>query len=223
MIYRFLGFLLLIVQLVCLGLLWLSCFPGELHDAPILVLGICLVLLVCGLPILGIIILVEMLLWRRHSSKNSSQFSERLITQKQLPAYPKRLGILTCQILLVTSALLATNLPQRIAFLIFSPAFNAFIANSDRIANLCDRNYEQHISEQLGLYRVLACDRDPRGGIYLKTNEVSGIVFYSEAHGFVYQPNPQGSRIFSSGKKHDIYQYAPVVGDWHWFQAGKTY
>jgi hypothetical protein len=113
----------------------------------------------------------------------------------------------------LTAILLLTNLPQTVAFSISRPAFDTVVANADRLNSICNG---KPVNQQLGLYRVIECDQDRRGGIYFSTRN---FLFFqtSDFYGFVYQPNPYGNYHFGS----DIYEYYPIVGEWYGFTAGK--
>ncbi|HEY9647486.1 MAG TPA: hypothetical protein V6C88_14000 [Chroococcidiopsis sp.] len=215
--YWFLTVLLWLIQLICLGLLWASCFPGVLGEIGFIVLlllfgvfstlgGLLLILIALG---------IGLLIWR-----NRQQQAHSASDRTQLPRrrrYPKRLAIATALTLLVTAVLLWLNLPQVLAFSLSRPAFDKFVANTEQITRLCADPYsEPQVSQQLGLYLVLTCDRDPQGAVYLKTYEDG--FFTTENYGFAYRPNPQGSQRFGT-VKHDGYKQGPVSGDWYWFMG----
>lgn len=208
--YRFLVFLFLIVQLLCVALLWLSCFPGALEDATIpLVIIVAVLLQRSGILIFLILAVIGTAVWQRRSRQHSQRPSEALSLSPHPRRYPKQLTIVTCLVLVITSVLLKINLPQKIAFSISRPAFEAFIADTAKVDKLCGQTFKQ----PLGLYQVEECDHDPRGGIYLRTG-LHDFMFTS-TYGFVHQPNPHGSERFGE----DVYEYGSVVDDWYWFRA----
>jgi hypothetical protein len=223
MIDRLLVFLCSMVQLLCFGLIWRSCFPGELEDITEFSLIVIYSLSIPLVIILVILIMIRKLVRLIHQQQDRPLNLGALPSPKPPRRYPKRLALLTCGVLFATSILLKLNLPQSIAFAISSPAFTSFLANSAQVERFCESTTAPPINQRFGWYWVQECDRDPRGGTYFKTNDGSGIIWYAEAHGFAYRPNAKGSRRFSSGKKQDVYEYAPVWGNWHWFKAGKTY
>jgi hypothetical protein len=220
---RFLIFLLLIVKLICLGLIWGSCSPGGLEDITFLGILILYLLRIPLLIVLVILISIGAAIWLRYHWQAKPRKIDALSAPKPSRRYAQKIALIICGVVLATSILLKLNLPQRIAFAISTPAFNSFLADSAQVEHFCDSTSAPSINQQFGFYWVQECDRDPRGGIYFKTYDRSGIVWYAESHGFAYRPNAKGSRRFGSGKASDIYQYASVWGDWYWFKAGKTY
>ncbi|MFN5562310.1 MAG: hypothetical protein ACK5BG_01385 [Pseudanabaena sp.] len=82
-----------------------------------------------------------------------------------------------------------------------------FFRDALKLQSICN---SQPVNQQLGLYRVIECDRDSRGGIYFSTEKFS-TMDSAKFHGFVYQPNPYGNYHFGS----DIYEYYPIKGEWY--------
>jgi hypothetical protein len=115
----------------------------------------------------------------------------------------------------LTAILLKTNLPQTVTFALSRPAFEAVITDADQLKSICN---SKPTEQQLGFYKVIECDRDNRGGIYFSTGQYSGFLFDSFYFGFVYQPNPYGSKHFGT----KVYEY-PIMGDWHGFKAGNSF
>ncbi|WP_126385923.1 hypothetical protein [Pseudanabaena sp. ABRG5-3] len=207
MLNRFLLVLLLTCQLICLGLLWISCFPGLILSSLFMILAIvyvCAILFVV-LLIIGIVVIVRL--------RNREKF---------LPAHlahqtkrDRRKLLLTFAITIgLTAILLKTNLPQTVTFALSRPAFEAVIADADKLKSICN---SKPTEQQLGFYKVIECDRDSRGGIYFSTGQY-GFLFDSFYFGFVYQPNPYGSQHFGT----KVYEY-PIIGDWHEFKAGNSF
>ncbi len=207
MLNRFLLVVLLTCQLICLGLLWVSCYPGLILDL-LFIIGA--IVYIGAIPfaialILGII------------------FGARLVNkEKFLPVklanqtkYDRRRLLIAFAITIgLTAILLKTNLPQIISFSLSRPAFEAVIADADKLKSICNSKPTQ---QQLGLYKVIECDRDNRGGIYFSTGQ-HGVLFDSFYFGFAYQPNPYGSQHFGT----KVYEY-PIVGDWYGFKAGNSF
>ncbi|ELS32088.1 hypothetical protein [Pseudanabaena biceps] len=194
---RFLFILLLLLQLICLGVLWISCFPGELVSLLFILFWL---LTIYGIPLLVLLVVIILV---------------GMQILKKINFFPKDQTLLTTAIITVglTVILLLTNLPQTVAFSMSRPAFEAIIVNADKLNSICN---SKPINQQLGFYRVIECDRDSRGGIYFSTGNFR-FIDISDFYGFAYQPNPYGSYHFGS----DIYEYYPIVGEWYRFTAGK--
>jgi len=194
---RCLFILLLLLQLVCLGLLWISCFPGELSNLPFILF---LIVIIYGIPLLVLLVVTSLV---------------GMPILKKINFFPTDQTLVIAATITVglTAILLLTNLPQTVAFSISRPAFDTVVANADRLNSICNG---KPVNQQLGLYRVIECDQDRRGGIYFSTRN---FLFFqtSDFYGFVYQPNPYGNYHFGS----DIYEYYPIVGEWYGFTAGK--
>jgi hypothetical protein len=239
--HRFLTVLLWSTQVICIGLLWFSCFPGALADAsmPFFWLMFLLVAHPIGILIGLILPAVGLAIWRRsrwsrdRQPPRSSPRSPPSNSPIDLPIDPpnnppggrsprrpvhpalKRLVIATLGAVFLTSVLIRTNLPQVLAFSISRPAFEVLLADPVKLENLCG----QRLPQQVGLYFVVECDRDPRGGVYFSTGSHGGFLFDSDTYGFVYQPNAHGSQRFGE----DSYEYYPVVDGWYWFRAGRDW
>jgi hypothetical protein len=206
-------FLLAAIQLICLWLLWLSCFPGALVDGlwlPIILLYLVLTQYVAVLTLVALLVL-GWAIWLRSRPRNQS--ASRSTGKTRLRSIKKRLIWMTGGMMICTLLLIGLNLPQKIAFSLSRPAFDAFIADSVKVDQTCGRSMKQ----QFGFYQVEECDRDPKGGIYLKTGQYDFL--NSIAYGFVHRPNPKGSTYF--GK--DIYEYHAVINEWNWFKAGNDW
>ncbi len=206
--------LLTTVQLTCLGLLWVSCFPGALVDATWILLIVPYVLLTQygSLPIVVILSLLGLGVWFR--SRRKTQSPTRSPRKNSLRSIQKRMVWITSGVLVCTVLWISLNLPQKIAFSLSRPAFDAFIADSANVNQVCGRSVKQ----QFGLYQVEECDRDFYGGIYFKTGS-HGFLFNSHDYGFVYRPNSKGSQRFGQ----ETYEYHPVSGEWYWFKAGNEW
>jgi hypothetical protein len=203
MMNRFLFILFLLLQPICLGLLWISCFPGAGSDALFLLLWIGYIY---GIPLLVLCVVVFLVGMKTLKKINFFPLKQtRSDRQKLLIAIAITIGL--------TAILLKTNLPQTVAFSISRPAFDAVVADVDKLNSICNSN---PVNQQLGLYRVIECDRDSRGGIYFSTGQFRFIDIF-DSYGFVYQPNPYGNYHFGS----DIYEYYPIKGEWYGFTAGK--
>jgi hypothetical protein len=206
--------LLATVQLTCLGLLWVSCFPGALVDVSWILITVPYVLLTQYgvLPILVTLSLLGWAIWAR--SRQKHQARPKPPGKNQLRSIKKRFFWMTGGMVVCTFILIGLNLPQKIAFSLSRPAFDAFIADSAKVEQVCGRSVKQRFR----LYQVEDCDRDVKGGIYFQTGQ-HGFLFSSAAYGFVYRPNSQGSQRF--GK--DFYEYHAVVGEWYWFKASNDW
>ncbi|WP_190398110.1 hypothetical protein [Pseudanabaena sp. FACHB-1998] len=194
---RFLFILLLLLQLLCLGVLWISCFPGELADLGFFLL---VIVYIYGIPLLIAFVVITVVGMQILKKINFFPATQTLIIAAAIT-----LGL--------TVILLKTNLPQTIAFSISRPAFEAVIADADKLNSICN---SKPVKQQVGLYRVIECDRDRRGGIYFSTGNLR-FIDISDFYGFAYQPNPYGNYHFGS----DVYTYYPIVGEWYGFTAGK--
>lgn len=205
--------ILITVQLTCLGLLWISCFPGLLVDASwILIIVPYIFLTQYGyIPMVVTLVLLGWAIGSRKRQRNQSSHPLPKPTRRR--SVKKWFFIMTGSVVVCTCVLLGLNLPQKIAFSLSRSAFEAFIADSAQVKQVCGQNVRQ----QFGLYRVEDCDRDPRGGIYFLTGW-HGFMFTS-AYGFVYQPNPEGSQRFGQ----DSYTYQVVIDQWYWFRASQDW
>ncbi len=230
--HRFLTVLLLSTQVTCIGLLWFSCFPGALVDAsiPFFLLMFLLVAHPLGILIGLILPAVGLAIWMRSHyqrdreppkspSRSLPSGSPSDLPRGRSPRRPldralKRRAIATLGAIFLTSVLIRTNLPQVLAFSISRPAFEVLLADPVKLEDLCG----QRLPQQVGLYFVMECDRDPRGGVYFSTGS-HGFLFDSDTYGFVYQPNAHGSQRFGE----DPYEYYPVVDGWYWFRAGRDW
>ena len=194
---RFLFILLLLLQLLCLGLLSISCFPGELSDLPF---NLFLIVIIYGIPLLVLLVVIILV---------------GMQILKKIKFFPTDQTLVIAATITVglTVILLLTNLPQTVAFSMSRQAFEAVVADADRLNSICN---SKPVNQQLGFYRVIECDRDSRGGIYFSTGNLRWIDI-SDFYGFAYQPNPYGNYHFGS----DIYEYYPIVGEWYGFKAGK--
>jgi hypothetical protein len=200
--YFLIGFLLLVTQLFCVTLLGVSCFPGAMGDFTWTVM-----LLVFGFaPFVLAGTIIGLLIWQWRSRKVGVVHPEDLPRQRTRQ-YPQRLTIATGIILVLTIVLLQTNTPQKLAFELSRPAF-------ERIAKDKAQCNGAMISQALGVYRVEECDRDSKGGVYFKTG-AHGFMFDECAYGFAYKPNAKGSDRFGW----DTYAHTQVSGDWSWFKA----
>jgi hypothetical protein len=123
--YHFLVLLLWSIQLSCLGLLGISCFPGALEDVTWISF---IVVYISFIAALVILVPIGIVFWWRRRLKNQAALPKNL--PKNLPSrpkirrYPKQVAIATCLVLFLTSLLLKTNLPQKIAFSLSRPAFD---------------------------------------------------------------------------------------------------
>ncbi|MBD1856726.1 MULTISPECIES: hypothetical protein [Leptolyngbya] len=214
MMYYFWIVLFLGVQLFCLGLLWVSCFPGALTDVEWSLILPLYWLLTTPLGILILLLAFGFVIWSRRRWNSQIRPPAESLPKRQPRRFLKQLVVVTCLVLFLTSILIRINLPQTIAFSLSRPAFDAFIANEAKLVKLC----RDPLKPQLGIYRIKDCDIDSQGGIYLQTGW-HGFLFNSAAYGFVHRPNPHGSERF--GK--DIYEYHPVVEDWYWFRASQDW
>ncbi len=205
---RFLLILLLGVQLVCLGLIWISCFPGLILDSFFIILAIAYVM---SIPFAIAIILAIILTLNRR--KKEKQLPLQRINENKRDR--RRLLIAFVVTIAITTILLKTNLPQTIAFSLSRPAFEAVVTHVDQLQKICN---SKPIDQQLGFYRVIECDRDERGGIYFSTGQY-GLFFDFIHYGFAYKPNPYGNAHFGS----KIYGYYPIIGDWYGFKSGTTF
>ena len=194
---RFLLILLLLLQLICLGVLWISCFPGELADLPFILL---LIVYIYGIPLLIAFVVIIVVGIQILKKINFFPATQTLVITAAIT-----LGL--------TVILLKTNLPQTIAFSLSRPAFEAVVADVDKLNSICN---SKPVNQRLGLYRVIECDRESRGGIYFSTGNFR-FIDISDFYGFAYQPNPYGNYHFGS----DIYKYYPIVDEWYGFTAGK--
>jgi hypothetical protein len=196
---HFIGFLLLSIQLLCLTLLGVSCFPGAMVDFTWTVM-----LLVFTLtPFLLGGIIIWLFIWNWRYQKRGAIPPEN--PPRRTRRYPRKLAIATGIILALTTILLQTNTPQKVAFAVSRPAFEA------KLSTQCNGVM---VPQLLGLYQVEECNWDRKGGAYFKTGS-HGFMFDECAYGFAYQPNTKGSDRLGW----DTYDYAPVSGDWSWFKA----
>jgi hypothetical protein len=196
----FITFLLLAVQLLCLTLLGVSCFPGAMVNFIGTAMLLTYILAPFGLG--GGIIWLLIWNWRRHKPDFNLENAPLL---RRTQRYPRRLAIATGILLVSTVLLLQTNTPQKVAFAFSRPAFEA------RLNSQCNGVM---VPQTLRIYRVEECIWDRKGGAYFKTGS-HGFMFDQCTYGFVYQPNAQGSDRFGHGP----YAYSPVSGDWAWFKA----
>ncbi len=203
MMNRFLFMLLLLLQPICLGLLWISCFPGLIFDV---LFSLFFIVYIYGIPLLVLFVVVFLVGMKIIRNMN-------FLPVKQARSDRQKLLIAILMTVGLTAILLKTNLPQITAFAISSPAFDGVVADANKLQSICN---SQPVNQQLGLYRVIECDRDSRGGIYFSTEKFS-TMDSAKFHGFVYQPNPYGNYHFGS----DIYEYYPIKGEWYGFTAGK--
>ena len=200
--------LLIIGQIISVGLIGMSCYPGALYEGILLLL---IVVYVLGVPLAIAAILligIMVLLWKRER-RNPPDIVLKHRRDR------RRLVMISLATIVITSVLVTTNLPRFIAFSLSRPAFESVINDSNQLKDVCN---SRPVDVQLGIYTVLVCDRDARGGIYFNTGE-HGFLFNSAYYGFVYQPNPYGSQLFGS----DVYKYEAITGDWYWFQASKDF
>jgi hypothetical protein len=203
MMNRFLFMLLLFLQPICLGLLWISCFPGLIFDV---LFNLFLIVYIYGIPLLILLMVifpVGMKIIRKMD----------FLPVKQARSDRQKILIIIAITVGLTAILWKTNLPQITAFAISSSAFDAVVVDADKLQSICN---SQPVNQQLGLYNVIECDRDSRGGIYFSTGRFS-TMDSADFYGFVYKPNPYGNYHFGS----DIYEYYPIKGDWYGFMAGK--
>ena len=195
--------LFLFLQPICLGLLWISCFPGLIADVIFLLFGI---VYIYGVPLFVLLFVITLIGLQILKKVN-------FFPVKQTRRDRKKLLIALSITIGLTVVLLKTNLPQKVAFSMSRTAFDAVVNDVGKLQSICN---SKPVNQQLGLYRVMECDRDNRGGIYFSTENFR-FIDISDFYGFVYQPNPYGSYHFGA----DIYEYYPIVGDWHGFTAGK--
>jgi hypothetical protein len=119
--------------------------------------------------------------------------------------------------LLVATAVLALNgflisdrTARRFAFWISRPAFQALVASAPRSGS-----GDGVLDRRLGVYQVLRCVADLRGGVYFQTHVgYGGLLTHRTTHGFAHNPNSSGTPFGD-----EQYHCVRLFGDWYCFQA----
>lgn len=210
----FLSVILIGIQVLCCGALWLSCFPGALPDAIWhieLLVALCFLWLVKRPLGQGTLVLATVALgvWLYRCWRRSPARPLRLMHQIW-GNVSRTMVLVTGVMVLLTSILITLNVPQAIAFSLSRPAFDAFVADE----TLC----KEDTKLQLGLYRIERCVADGQGGVYFQTGGY-GLLFNAADYGFVYQPRLDGSGALGTG----TYEYYPVAEGWYGFKVAKDW
>ena len=185
----------LVVVIVCsLLILFLSIWPGLLAD----IVLIAILFSIIWVPILLVAIAVTTFIMYRRRRKGASR------------PFPPRQAVAIPVVIVVTLALLRMHAPQRIAFTLSRPAFDAAISSvptSEHVgipANL-----------RFGVYKVDEYAADPRGGVFFRVHRGhDGIGPDIISYGFVFKPNRHGTPFGAAS-----YATRHLAGDWYWFRA----
>jgi hypothetical protein len=182
-----------LTALVCAAALRLNVYPGALEDFSFA--GICLFIALA--PLAAVAGFVWLAVLARQGKLKAA-----------LPSW--RTSGIVLGIIVVTCALIALDVPRRIAFAASRTEFEPLLARagvSDYQGTALDR--------QLGLYRVDRFAADPRGGIYFRVaTGRDGLGPDVMSYGFAYRPNPQGTPF---GAAH--YAFHSLRDEWYWFCA----
>ena len=117
--------------------------------------------------------------------------------------------------LLVTASLISVgfHLPKRIAFGAVDRQFASLLTEAPSAGS----SYVA-LDREIGLYRVNAVGRDPRGGVFFRTHRGPAGLFDEMSYGFAWRPNEQGSPFGSAA-----YNWRPLFGDWYVFAASNDW
>jgi hypothetical protein len=186
-------------SLVSLALLAAGIYPGILADLTLILFLSAFVFSIVLIPI-GILLAIAGLIM--------------VLRQGGMPRLPlpwKHLA-LAAIIIIATAALLALDLPARLAFAAVRTRFESLALAQQRGENLS-------LPQRLGPYRIDHCASDPRGGTYFRIYR-SRIPLGPDtiSFGFAHQPNPIGSPYGRAG-----YTLSALTGDWHIFRASNDY
>ncbi len=179
----------------CVLILTSSIYPGQATYT--LFWGKFWVLLLV-LPPLGVLVIpaVVWLLW---------QFRHWLFSLRVCPQW---LAIVAPVMAGITWGIVQFDIPQTLAFRMSQTAFEQVLGSVP--------NSVTQVDKRIGLYKVKRYGVDPRGGIYFHvTSGDVGLDMIS--HGFVYQPNRNGSPFGSID-----YTLEHLTGDWYVFSETST-
>lgn len=203
------------IQLICLSLLWVSCFPGAFDEAivwVILLAGGSLAVMALGGMGFGLLSWIaprSLSSHRLHTPQPDQRSPAPLRSNRPHRSCPslKGLATLTGLIILMTVALLIGNVPQQLAFVFARPAFEALIADSSHL--------DRTLATQVGIYRVVECRSGTLNAVYCQTGQ-HGFV-WTQTCGFAYLP--QLSASLSSPYLGTIQPYRLISGNWYEFTA----
>lgn len=198
---RCLVVLTIAIHLSCLGLLFLSCYPGgiaEYYGYFLLLLFVLLHGYSVTMPI-AILLIGGGIIWRQHRRQQRKFQEINIASQTPTEIYIQQFGIITSRLLLITILLIHTSLLQKAVLALSAPIFTA---DSAQLAQNCN-------DKKLGFYQVINCYDDGQGGWYFQT----GSSFF-HTYGFAYQPQPSWNR----GLPKQQFTYYPLIGKWKSFE-----